>query len=71
VEGADALVWHKHIPLEVSIFAWRLVKNTLPTRANLVHRGILSEAGAGYLCSCGDIETTQHLFISCDFYGTL
>jgi len=71
VEGADALVWHKHVPLKVSIFAWRLVKNRLPTRANLVHRGILLDAGAGCLCGCGDTETTQHLFISCDFYGTL
>ena len=71
VEGADALVWHKHVPLKVSIFAWRLVKNRLPTRANLVHHGTLSDAGAGCLCGCGDTETTQHLFISCDFYGTL
>ena len=71
VEGAAALVWHKHIPLKVSIFAWRLVKNRLPTRANLVHRGILSDAVAGCLCGCGATETSQHLFISCDFYGTL
>jgi len=71
VEGVDALVWHKHVPLKVSIFAWRLVKNRLPTRANLVHHGTLSDAGAGCLCGCGDTETTQHLFISCDFYGTL
>jgi len=71
VEGADALVWHKHVPLKVSIFAWRLVKNRFPTRTNLVHRGIMSDAGAGCLCGCGDTETTQHLFISCDFYGTL
>jgi len=71
VEGADALVWHKHVPLKVSIFVWRLVKNRLPTRANLVHRGILSDAVAGCLCGCGDTETSQHLFISYGFYGTL
>ena len=71
VEGVDALVWHKHVLLKVSIFIWRLVKNRLPTRANLVHRGILSDAVAGCLCGCGDTETSQHLFISCVFYGTL
>jgi len=71
VEGADALVWHKHVPLKVSIFAWRLVKNRLPTRPNLVHRGILSDMDAGCLLGCGAIETSQHLFISCGFCGTL
>jgi len=71
VAGADAIVWHKHVPLKVSIFAWRLVKNRLPTHANLVHRGILPDPVAGCLCGCGDTETSQHLFISCDFYGTL
>ena len=71
VDRAEALVWHKHVPLKVSIFAWRLLWNRLPTRTNLVHRGILSGAVAGCLSGCGDIETSQHLFISCDFYGTL
>jgi len=71
VEGDDALVWHKHVSLKVSIFAWRLVKNRLPTRANLVHRGILLDAVAGCLLGCGDTERSQHLFISCGFYGTL
>ncbi|XP_024628870.1 uncharacterized protein [Medicago truncatula] len=71
VEGADALVWHKHVPLKVSIFAWRLVKNRLPTRSNLLGRGVLLPADAGCLLGCGLVETSQHLFISCDFYGTL
>ena len=71
VEGVDALVWHKHVPLKFSIFGWRLVKNRLPTRATLVHRDIVSDAVAGYLCGCSDTETSQHLFISCGFYGTL
>ncbi|KEH24095.1 hypothetical protein MTR_7g103360 [Medicago truncatula] len=29
VEGAYALVWHKYVPLKVSIFAWRLVRSGL------------------------------------------
>ncbi|KEH33216.1 transmembrane protein, putative [Medicago truncatula] len=54
VEGAAALVWHNHIPL------------------NLVHRGILSNTVVGCLLGyCGAMETSQHLFISCDFYGSL
>ena len=61
VEGADALVWHKHVPLKVSIFAWRLVKNRLPTRANLVYRDILSNAVAG--CNYVGAAISRHLSI--------
>jgi len=71
VDRAEALVWHKHVPLKVSIFAWRLLRNRLPTRTNLVRRGILSSDAAGCLPGCGGNKTSQHLFISCDFYGTL
>jgi len=66
-----ALVWHHHVPLKVSILAWRLLRNRLPTRQNLVHRGILPDIGDGCLLGCGSVETAHHLFISCDFYGSL
>ncbi|MCI07423.1 helicase-like protein, partial [Trifolium medium] len=32
---ADNLVWHPQVPLKVSIFAWRLLRDRLPTRVNL------------------------------------
>ncbi|KAK2359509.1 homeobox-leucine zipper protein ATHB-15 [Trifolium repens] len=35
------LVWHPHVPLKVSIFVWPLLRDRLPTKANLVTRGIL------------------------------
>jgi hypothetical protein len=68
---AEDLVWHRQVPLKVSIFAWRLLRDRLPTKKNLVSRGIL--ASDLHLCStgCGDMETTQHLFISCDTFGSL
>jgi hypothetical protein len=34
-------VWHKSVPLKVSIFAWRLLRNCLPTKDNLLSRGVL------------------------------
>ena len=70
-EGAEALVWHKHVPLKVSIFAWRLLQNRLSTRMNLVRRNIFSDTAAGCLLGCCANETYQHLFIPCDFYGIL
>ncbi|WJX73507.1 hypothetical protein P8452_57279 [Trifolium repens] len=39
---AEDLVWHKQVPLKVSIFAWRLLRDRLPTKANLVARGIIT-----------------------------
>ncbi|GAU49983.1 hypothetical protein TSUD_287480 [Trifolium subterraneum] len=33
---AETLIWHPQVPLKVSIFAWRLLRDRLPTKANLV-----------------------------------
>jgi hypothetical protein len=39
---AEDLLWHKQVPLKVSIFACRLLRDRLPTMTNLVTWGILS-----------------------------
>jgi hypothetical protein len=36
VEAAEDLLWHKHVPLKVFIFAWRLMRDRLPTKTNMV-----------------------------------
>jgi hypothetical protein len=36
------LIWHKQVPLKVSVFAWRLLRDHLPTKENLANRGIIS-----------------------------
>ncbi|PNY10276.1 cysteine-rich receptor-like protein kinase, partial [Trifolium pratense] len=40
LDPSYGLSWHKSI-LKVSIFAWRLLRDRLPTKVNLVTRGIL------------------------------
>jgi hypothetical protein len=30
------LIWHKQIPLKMSVFAWRLLREGLPTKSNMV-----------------------------------
>jgi hypothetical protein len=65
------LIWHKQVPLKVSIFAWRLLRNRLPTRSNLLDRGIISDVDAGCLAGCDHLETSQLLFLTCGFYGLL
>ncbi|WJX74571.1 hypothetical protein P8452_58208 [Trifolium repens] len=68
---AEDLIWHRHVPLKVSIFAWRLLRDRLPTKANLVSRGILAPNLHYCVAGCGSIETAQHLFLSCSTFGSL
>lgn len=46
-DHAVDLIWHKHIPLKVSSFTWRLLRDRLPTRSNLLDRGIVTNVDAG------------------------
>ncbi|GAU51437.1 hypothetical protein TSUD_413370 [Trifolium subterraneum] len=68
---AENLVWHPQVPLKVSIFAWRLLRDRLPTKTNLVTRGIISPAVHSCVSGCGAAESTHHLFISCSTFGSL
>ncbi|MCI32291.1 cysteine-rich receptor-like protein kinase, partial [Trifolium medium] len=42
LSAVEDLLWHKQVPLKVSILAWRLLRDRLPTKVNLVTRGIIS-----------------------------
>ncbi|KAK2404810.1 hypothetical protein QL285_054116 [Trifolium repens] len=68
---ADDLLWHKQVPLKVSIFAWRLLRDRLPTKTNLVTRGILSPDLDTCVTGCGGAESAQHLFLTCGTFGSL
>ncbi|KAK2362515.1 hypothetical protein QL285_087573 [Trifolium repens] len=68
---AEDLIWHRHVPLKVSIFVWCLLRDQLPTKANLVSRGILAPDLHYCAAGCGSIETTQQLFLSCNTFGSL
>lgn len=68
---AEDLLWHKHVPLKLSIFVWRLLRDRLPTKTNLVNRGIISLEDHFCVSSCGGVESAQHLFLSCSIFGSL
>ncbi|PNX58123.1 cysteine-rich receptor-like protein kinase, partial [Trifolium pratense] len=36
LDAASGLIWHRQVPLKVSICAWRLLRDRLPTKANLL-----------------------------------
>nr|GEU54289.1 RNA-directed DNA polymerase, eukaryota [Tanacetum cinerariifolium] len=61
----DATRWVKYIPVKVNVFVWRARLNRLPTRGNLVSRGVFLDSS---LCSvCGlALEDVQHVFFRCD-----
>ncbi|CAJ2644200.1 unnamed protein product [Trifolium pratense] len=71
LDVASGLIWHRQVPLKVSICAWRLLRDRLPTKANLVIRGILSTEAHLCVSGCGEVETVQHLFLYCSSFGSI
>jgi hypothetical protein len=67
----EDLVWHKQVPLKFSIFVWHLMRDSLPTKTNLVACDIISPEVHLYVYGCGDIESAWHLFLSCSTFGSL
>ena len=65
------LIWHKKVPLKVSIFAWRLLRDRLPTKNNLLRRGVVDAEAVMCVTGCGLEESVPHLFIHCPTFGTL
>jgi hypothetical protein len=71
VDAIDELVWHRQVPLKVSIIAWRLLKDRLPTKLNLQRRGLLEPAVTTCVSRCGIDEFVSHLFLHCEVFGSL
>ena len=40
-------IWHKDVPLKVVVFAWRLFRDRLPTKDNLLRRGVINHDVCG------------------------
>jgi len=64
-------VWHKLIPSKVSLFVWRLLRNKIPTKDNLLRRRVLQITETTCVSGCGDTETASHLFLGCHIFGSL
>ena len=65
------LVWHHQVPLKVSVFSWRLLRDRLPTKANLAIRGVILADDIFCVSGCGHVETAEHLFLSCSVFAPL
>ena len=71
VDGVHKNVWHKLVPSKVGLFAWRLLQDKVPTRANLVRRNAIPPNGNLCAGGCGNIETANHLFLGCNLFGSV
>ncbi|GAU43919.1 hypothetical protein TSUD_28600 [Trifolium subterraneum] len=65
------VIWNKVVPLNVSLFAWRLLNNRLPLKDNLTRRGMHLEDSELCLGGCGVAETIDHLIVGCDMSSSL
>jgi len=65
------LIWRKEVPLKVSVFAWRLFWNRLPTKVNLFQRGIIPHETQLCVGGCGLQETENHMFLTCPLFGQI
>ncbi|KAJ9549852.1 hypothetical protein OSB04_022395 [Centaurea solstitialis] len=61
---AGITFWNKWLPPRVNCFVWRLLKKRIPTKPNLMTRGINLPSDLCPLCNM-EKETEVHLFFSC------
>ena len=59
------LIWKLKIPPKAAIFTWRLIKDRLPTRANLHRRNLDLQESVCPLCHI-EQEEAGHLFFQCN-----
>ena len=59
-------VWKSWAPSKVVVFSWQLILDKIPSRLNLVRRGVpLPESGLGCIFCDESSESSVHLFVSC------
>ncbi|GKB35851.1 RNA-directed DNA polymerase, eukaryota [Tanacetum coccineum] len=56
--------WVKFIPIKINIFVWRARRDCLPTRHNLVHKGVVLESTSCPVCLSG-VEDVHHILFRC------
>jgi hypothetical protein len=71
VRGCSDMFRLKQVPLKVSVFVWRLLRNRLPTKDNLLRRRVLQQNAIACVGGCGLPETVVHFFFRCDIFGSL
>ncbi|GKV16062.1 hypothetical protein SLEP1_g26767 [Rubroshorea leprosula] len=59
-------IWNPILPSKISAFNWQLLLDKIPTKANLLRRGIIKEVTETKCALCNDEEEdATHLFLNC------
>ncbi|GJW15089.1 RNA-directed DNA polymerase, eukaryota [Tanacetum coccineum] len=61
---SESTRWVKVVPIKINIFSWRARRDCLPTRSNLIRRGVSLESSSCPLCLTGE-EDVHHVFFRC------
>jgi len=70
-EVSVSQLWLKEVPLKVVLFAWRLLRDRLPTKDNLYRRNVVGVDDQLCVGGCGEVETSSHLFLHCNVFGSV
>ncbi|GJS15007.1 RNA-directed DNA polymerase, eukaryota [Tanacetum coccineum] len=60
--GPETTIWVKFIPIKINVFTWRARRDCLPTRANLIRRGVFMESVNYPICGLHE-ENAQSYFL--------
>jgi len=66
---AVSTLWNKQVALKVVLIAWRLFRDRLPTKDNLLRRGVIPFDSWLCVAGCNSVETSTHLFLHCSTFG--
>nr|GFB21408.1 RNA-directed DNA polymerase, eukaryota [Tanacetum cinerariifolium] len=64
----DSTRWVNGVPIRINIFAWRARRDCLPTRLNLIRRGVTLETASCPIRLAWE-EDASHVFWLRRFYG--
>nr|GEX84117.1 RNA-directed DNA polymerase, eukaryota [Tanacetum cinerariifolium] len=62
--SSEVTRWVKSVPIKINIFAWRARRDCLPTRANLIHRGVNVDSALCPICLLEE-EDVHHILFRC------
>ncbi|PWA92790.1 glycosyltransferase family 92 [Artemisia annua] len=62
--GGCSTRWNNFVPIKLNILLWRIALARIPSRDNLVSRGIVLESTLCPVCSTS-LETVEHVFADC------
>ncbi|GJS85893.1 nucleotide-binding alpha-beta plait domain-containing protein [Tanacetum coccineum] len=64
VIGEEETRWSKLVPIKINVFMWRMILDKLPTRLNLMLRGLDVQSNLCVICGT-HIESIDHVMLHC------